>query len=138
MSEQMARPDAAVTAVTFANGRTARLARAIGRGHPPELLAQLNIPAPRLISDLLAPAERVGQGRVSGPGCRVPHRCWAAGCQCLGGWVPQAGKFTKSGVATTTRRLRPLGFMVQSFSTWAWTSKQTTRSLRPSGDQVGL
>jgi hypothetical protein len=62
------------------------------------------------------------------------------GCQRLGGWEPQAGKFTNSsGVPTMMAwTLPPLAFMTQSWSTPAWVSKQPTRSLRPSGDQTGL
>jgi hypothetical protein len=43
MGEQVAGPDAVVTTVSFSDGRSARLARAVGRGHPPDLLAQLGI-----------------------------------------------------------------------------------------------
>jgi SLOG in TRPM, prokaryote/SMODS and SLOG-associating 2TM effector domain 1/Protein of unknown function (DUF4231) len=47
MGEQAPERDAAVTTVTFANSKTARLARAAGRGYPPDLLAQLGLRAPR-------------------------------------------------------------------------------------------
>ena len=50
----------------------------------------------------------------------------------------QAGKFTGSGLATTSWRLPPLALMTQSLSLWTRTSKQPTRNLRPAGDHTSL
>jgi hypothetical protein len=59
--------------------------------------------------------------------------CWRCG-SALGRVRSQAGKFAGSGVATTTWRSCPVGFMTHSLSIWAWTSKQPTMNLRPLGD----
>ena len=60
MSEQTG-PDAAVMQVTFPNGRSARLARAVGRGDSPDLLAQLGIATPRPVLLVVGAADSLDQ-----------------------------------------------------------------------------